>query len=146
MAITIEMPKLSDTMSEGKVLSWKKQEGDAVEPGDILAEIESDKANMEMEVYDAGYIRKLLVPEGGAAPVGAPIAVMTEELDEDISDHISQLGSAKEPAPAAAAEPQPAPSAPAAPAAATTVAAQQAAPPPARQQAGSPAAAPAETA
>lgn len=118
MAITIEMPKLSDTMSEGKVLSWKKSEGDAIEPGEILAEIESDKANMEMEAYDAGYVRKLLIPEGGAAPVGAPIAILTEEPDEDIADALEELKSGAqaapaEPAPAEPAGPEPAAHAPA---------------------------------
>jgi pyruvate dehydrogenase E2 component (dihydrolipoamide acetyltransferase) len=118
------MPKLSDTMSEGKILSWKKNEGDAVEPGEILAEIESDKANMEMEAYDAGYVRKLLIPEGGAAPVGAPIAILTEEPDEDIAEELGRLQSGVQAAPsgtppAESPKPEPAERAPAASGSAT---------------------------
>ncbi len=135
MAIIIEMPKLSDTMTEGKILSWLKSEGDELEPGEILAEVESDKANMELEVYDAGFLRKLLVAPGEACPVGAAIAVVTEEADEDIEAALAGLKSpsstngtkeesaprAEEPrAPAPAApsqtqEPAPAPAPPAAP-------------------------------
>ena len=92
MAIIIEMPKLSDTMSEGKILSWKKKEGDQVSAGEVLAEIESDKANMEMEAYDAGFLRKQLVPEGGSAPVGAAIAIVTEDPGEDISKALQSAG------------------------------------------------------
>ena len=136
MAIIIEMPKLSDTMSEGKILSWKKKEGDQVSAGEVLAEIESDKANMEMEAYDAGYLRKQLVPEGGSAPVGAAIAIVTEDPDEDISEALQSTGKESgkekaekshgaskapaEPAPRPAAEaprPEPAPKQKAAPAA-----------------------------
>lgn len=91
--IIIEMPKLSDTMSEGKILTWTKQEGEAIEAGEVLAEIESDKANMEMEAYDTGYLRRLIVPAGDSAPVGAPIAIVTEEEDEDISDAPSETAS-----------------------------------------------------
>src|SRR5262249_18787872 len=88
----IEMPKLSDTMSQGRILSWMKKEGDPVKAGDVLAEIESDKANMEMEAYDSGFVRKLLVPVGGSAQVGAPIAIVTESADEDISDAWRRAG------------------------------------------------------
>ena len=104
MATTIEMPKLSDTMSEGKILSWKKREGDPVSAGEVLAEIESDKANMEMEAYDTGYLRKLLVPEGGSAPVGAPIAVVTEDPAEDIRALLDQLSAVKPVTPGKARE------------------------------------------
>jgi len=109
VAIIIEMPKLSDTMSEGKILAWTKQEGDAVEAGEVLAEIESDKANMEMEAYDTGYLRRLLVPAGESAPVGAPIAIVTEEEDEDISDALSKTASEanEDPADAVPQAPQP---------------------------------------
>jgi pyruvate dehydrogenase E2 component (dihydrolipoamide acetyltransferase) len=118
VAIIIEMPKLSDTMSEGKILSWKKKEGDQVSAGEVLAEIESDKANMEMEAYDAGYLRKQLVPEGGSAPVGAAIAIITEDPAEDIAGALQSAGKAKPEgghAPAKApAEPAPRPAAEAA--------------------------------
>ena len=115
MAIIIEMPKLSDTMSEGKILSWKKKEGDQVSAGEVLAEIESDKANMEMEAYDAGYLRKQLVPEGGSAPVGAPIAIITEDPGEDIAEALQSTGKEKveksHGPPKAPAEPTPHPAA-----------------------------------
>jgi len=70
------MPKLSDTMEEGKILRWLKHEGDAVAIGDILAEVETDKANMELEAYDEGTLAELKVPEGASAPVGAVIALL----------------------------------------------------------------------
>ena len=57
------------------------------------------QANMEMEAYDAGYVRKLLIPEGGAAPVGAPIAILTEEPDEDIAEELGRLQSGVQAAP-----------------------------------------------
>ena len=79
MAIYIEMPKLSDTMTEGTVLKWRKNEGDKVETGDVLAEIETDKATMEMEAFDDGILHKHLVAEGGKAPVGGKIALLLEK-------------------------------------------------------------------
>ena len=62
------MPRLSDTMAEGVVSQWLKKEGDPVRKGDVLAEIETDKATMELEAYDEGIIERLLVPEGAASP------------------------------------------------------------------------------
>jgi pyruvate dehydrogenase E2 component (dihydrolipoamide acetyltransferase) len=79
MAIEIVMPKLSDTMEEGKILKWLKNVGDKVEVGDIIAEVETDKADMEMEALDAGVLAELRVREGEAAPVGAVIAMLNEE-------------------------------------------------------------------
>jgi pyruvate dehydrogenase E2 component (dihydrolipoamide acetyltransferase) len=73
-SIPIEMPKLSDTMTEGTLLHWLKGEGDKVEIGDVLAEIETDKAIMEMEAFDEGVLEKILVPDGAKVPVGAQIA------------------------------------------------------------------------
>ncbi|MCH2373957.1 MAG: pyruvate dehydrogenase complex dihydrolipoamide acetyltransferase [Planctomycetes bacterium] len=93
MAIVIDMPKLSDTMTEGKILSWLKQEGAEVEPGDILAEVESDKANMELEAYDAGILRKILVADGDTCAVGAAIAVLAEDPTEDVSSVLEGLRS-----------------------------------------------------
>jgi pyruvate dehydrogenase E2 component (dihydrolipoamide acetyltransferase) len=84
MPINIEMPKLSDTMTEGTLVSWRKKAGDTVEIGDIIAEIETDKATMEMEAFDEGTIVELLVEEGTKAPVGAVLAIIAEE-DEDVS-------------------------------------------------------------
>jgi pyruvate dehydrogenase E2 component (dihydrolipoamide acetyltransferase) len=112
MPINIEMPKLSDTMTEGTLVSWRKQVGDEVEIGDIIAEIETDKATMEMEAFDEGTIVEVLVQEGTKAPVGAILAVLAEE-DEDVS--------ASTPAPKAAAAPATeTPAESAAPAAAST--------------------------
>ena len=79
MAIYIEMPKLSDTMTEGTVLKWRKNEGDKVESGDVLAEIETDKATMEMEAFDDGILGKQLVAAGSKAAVGAKIALLLEK-------------------------------------------------------------------
>lgn len=70
------MPKMGDTMEEGKILSWHKHEGDTVEKGEALAEIETEKVNIEAESFAAGVLRKILVHEGQSVPVGAPIALV----------------------------------------------------------------------
>ncbi len=70
----ITMPKMSDTMEEGKVVRWLKHEGDLIKQGDIIAEIETDKANVEMEAFQSGVLRKILVKEGETVPVGNAIA------------------------------------------------------------------------
>ena len=72
MAREIPMPRLSDTMEEGRVLQWYKQVGDSVKKGELLAEIETDKAVMDLESVEEGTLLELLVAEGGAAPLGAP--------------------------------------------------------------------------
>jgi len=82
MAITIEMPKLSDTMSVGTVVKWHKNVGEQVSNGDTLAEIETDKATMELENFDDGVLLKILVNEGEEAPIGSPLAVVGEEGEE----------------------------------------------------------------
>jgi pyruvate dehydrogenase E2 component (dihydrolipoamide acetyltransferase) len=76
MAIEVLMPKLSDTMEEGKIIKWLKQPGDVVKSGDMLAEVETDKANMEIEAFDEGVVTELKVGEGESAPIGAVIAVL----------------------------------------------------------------------
>ncbi len=76
MAIEITMPKLSDTMEEGTIIHWVKQVGDAVRIGDVLAEVETDKANMELEAFDEGTLTEVRVREGESAPVGAVIALL----------------------------------------------------------------------
>ncbi len=97
MAVTrVVMPKLSEAMETGRIIKWLKQEGDRIQGGDILAEIETDKADVEMEAFGAGVLRKILVPAGERAPVGALIGVIAE-ADEDISGLLSAA-----PAPAAA--------------------------------------------
>jgi pyruvate dehydrogenase E2 component (dihydrolipoamide acetyltransferase) len=75
MADELVMPRLSDTMERGTIARWIKQEGDAFKNGDVLAEIETDKALMELSAYDDGVILKVLVPDGGEAELGAPIAI-----------------------------------------------------------------------
>ena len=86
------MPKLSDTMEEGVIAAWNVEEGDTVESGDVIAEVETDKATMEVEVFDAGTILKILVEEGKAVPLGGLIAVIGEE-GEDISDILEEAKS-----------------------------------------------------
>jgi len=76
--IEITMPRLSDTMEEGAISTWHKQPGDSVEIGDVLVEIETDKATMEYEAYEAGTLSKILVPEGEVVAIGAPIALLDD--------------------------------------------------------------------
>src|SRR5579872_972995 len=80
MPIEVLMPALSPTMTEGKLAKWLKKPGDAVKAGDILAEIETDKATMEMEAVDEGTFAKILVPEGAEnVAVNTPIALIAGE-------------------------------------------------------------------
>jgi pyruvate dehydrogenase E2 component (dihydrolipoyllysine-residue acetyltransferase) len=79
MAIEIQMPRLSDTMEEGKILRWLKKVGDKIEVGDIIAEVETDKADMEMEALDDGVLVEIRVQEGESAPVNAVIAILSED-------------------------------------------------------------------
>jgi len=72
----ITMPKMSDTMEEGKVIRWLKHEGDQVTEGEPIAEIETDKANVEMEAFEPGVMKQILVKEGETVPVGQPIAIL----------------------------------------------------------------------
>lgn len=72
----VTMPRLSDTMEEGTISQWLKKPGDQVQKGDILAEIETDKANMDLESYDAGVLEQILVQEGESAPIGQVIAII----------------------------------------------------------------------
>src|SRR5713101_2564832 len=96
---TVQMPRLSDSMETGKILRWLKKEGDQVVKGEPLVEIESDKANIEVEAYASGKLSKIVVPEGESAPIGAVIA--------EIGDGTSAPAAAKAPAAQgqAAAEP-----------------------------------------
>jgi pyruvate dehydrogenase E2 component (dihydrolipoamide acetyltransferase) len=107
----VVLAKLSPTMEEGTIVKWTKKEGDPVKQGDVLAEIETDKANMEMEALGSGVLRKILVPAGGKAPIGALIGVIAEP-NEDIEPLIAKEGAkaagAAKPAPAAPAAPAPA--------------------------------------
>ena len=78
MITKVVLAKLSPTMEEGTIVKWSKKEGDPIKVGDVLAEIETDKANMEMEALGAGVLRTVLVPAGGKAPVGALIGVIAD--------------------------------------------------------------------
>ncbi len=82
MSAKIEMPKLSDTMTEGTLIKWHKQVGDFVEIGDVLAEVETDKATMEMEAFDEGTLTEILVQEGEKAVIGSVLAVLDGDSDE----------------------------------------------------------------
>ena len=84
MAQKIEMPKLSDTMEEGVIAKWNVKEGDSVSSGDVIAEVDTDKATMEVEVFDDGVILKILAKEGDAVPLGGVMAIVGEK-GEDIS-------------------------------------------------------------
>src|SRR5205823_6372523 len=99
----LKMPALSPTMEEGTLAKWLVKEGDEVKSGDILAEIETDKATMELEAVDEGTIAKILVPEGtDGVKVGQPIALLAAD-GEQVSDAAPQA--AASPAPPAASAP-----------------------------------------
>ncbi len=115
MAITkVVMPKLSDAMETGRVIKWLKKEGDSVSGGEIIAEIETDKADIELEAFGAGVFRKIVVPAGERAPVGGLIAVIADPV-EDISGVMAEAAAPASAAPppspslAAAAPPVPSP-------------------------------------
>jgi pyruvate dehydrogenase E2 component (dihydrolipoamide acetyltransferase) len=115
MPIELLMPALSPTMTEGNLAKWHKKEGDAVKAGDVIAEIETDKATMEFEAVDEGTIGKILVPEGTeGVKVNQPIALLLEEgEDKSAIAKTAAAPAAAKPSPApAAAKPAPAPEAP----------------------------------
>lgn len=132
MAQILDMPQLSDTMKIGVLQKWRKNEGDPIKPGEVLAEVETDKAVMDFEAYDPGVLLKRLIADGASVPVGTPIAIIGK-AGEDVSKLLEEAkaraaGAAKPAAPAAKAEapkaeapkptaPAPAPKAPAPPAA-----------------------------
>ncbi len=91
MAIAVEMPKMSDTMEEGVLVAWLAEEGDAVSAGDVVAQVETDKATMDLEVYDDGVLLKRVVADGASVPIGGLIAVLGQE-GEDISDILAKYG------------------------------------------------------
>ena len=114
MAVEVLMPALSPTMTEGKLAKWSKSVGDAVKPGDILAEIETDKATMEVEAVEEGVLDQILVPAGteGVA-VNTPIAIVRGE--GEAAGAAPKAAPKAAPAPAAAPAEAKAPAAPAAP-------------------------------
>ena len=93
----VEMPKMGDTMEEGKILRWIKKEGDPVKKGEMLAEVETDKVNIEIEAFASGTLRKILVSEGNSAPIGAAIALIGA-ADEPLSENPGGNGATKTPA------------------------------------------------
>src|SRR5204863_9725980 len=103
MASEVMMPKLSPTMEEGLVSRWLKKEGDRVSMGEPLAEIDTDKATMEMQALTSGVLRKILINEGESAPLGQLIAIVGEP-DEDISALEAKAGKSSAPASAPAPE------------------------------------------
>lgn len=86
MAKYIEMPKLADTMTEGTLVKWRVKEGDKVATGDVVAEVETDKATMEMEAFDDGILHKLLVAAGQKVPCGTPIALLIGKNEQPPED------------------------------------------------------------
>lgn len=87
MPFTVTMPKLSPTMEEGSVVAWRKAVGDRVEAGEVLMEVATDKATVEFEALDEGWLRLQLVKEGETVRVGDPIAVFTESADEELKGY-----------------------------------------------------------
>src|SRR5712692_10160415 len=107
MPIQVLMPALSPTMEKGNLAKWLKQEGDPVKPGDVIAEIETDKATMEVEAIDEGTLGKILVPEGtNDVAVNTPIATIIADGEE--------AGAAGQQKPVAAVKPSARPAAPSA--------------------------------
>src|SRR2546423_4210101 len=94
MPTEITMPLQSDTMTEGTVVKWLKKEGDKVKAGEIIAEIETDKATMEMEAFEGGTLAVILTREGGKAPVGSAIAVLASGK-ESVDDVKAKYASGK---------------------------------------------------
>src|SRR3954469_25541181 len=100
MPIEIKMPQQSDTMTEGTVVKWRKKEGDKVKPNETLAEIETDKAVMEMESFDSGTLAAILVAEGQKVPVGTLLALIAKP-SENAADVKKSAQSASKPTAAA---------------------------------------------
>src|SRR3989304_10179833 len=95
MAGRLIMPKLSDTMEEGVLVKWHKHEGDPVSSGDVVAEVETDKAVLELEAYTDGVLRKTLVEEGARVPVGTLLGVIageSEAIDALLADGSTVAG------------------------------------------------------
>ena len=103
MSEELTMHRLSDTMEEGRIGRWLKREGDSFREGDVIAEIETDKATMEFQAYDDGTVLRIIVDDGETAALGAPIAIVGE-AGEEVADAPAE----KEPAAAAEPEPEPA--------------------------------------
>ena len=99
MAKDILMPLLSPSMTEGTLVKWLKKEGDTVKSGDVLAEVETDKATMDLEAFDSGILRKILVAEGSKVPVQSRIGIIgtkDEKIDESAPAAPAPVAAAKE--------------------------------------------------
>lgn len=104
MAIAVEMPKMSDTMEEGVLVAWLVEEGTNVAAGDVIAQVETDKATMDLEVYDDGVLLKIVAEEGSGIPIGGLIAILGK-AGEDVTDLLASYdgdGSVSEAIPAPA--------------------------------------------
>src|SRR5512142_1723051 len=105
MAKPVKMPKLSDQMTEGKIAEWLKQEGDEVKAGDVIAQVETEKATLDVEAFDSGVLIGLAVKAGESAPVGAPIAWLGARGEKAPAAGATEA----KPAPAPETKPAPAP-------------------------------------
>src|SRR5215210_2454176 len=107
----IQMPKLSDTMTEGTLVSWKKKKGEQVSTGDVIAEIETDKATMEWESPEDGVLSEIYVEEGGKVEVGQKIAFIggKDEAPPAAEEKPAKQAETEQPAPAEAKKPETAP-------------------------------------
>ena len=105
MPFTLTMPKLSPTMEAGTLVKWHKKEGDFVNPGDVIIEVATDKATVEHEALDGGWLRKIILQEGQEANVNAPLAIFTEEKEESIDGYTPEGTTASPPV---ATKPEPA--------------------------------------
>jgi pyruvate dehydrogenase E2 component (dihydrolipoamide acetyltransferase) len=107
MPVEISMPRLSDTMEEGTIVKWRVKVGDKVKAGDAVAEVETDKATMELNMFEDGTVAKLAVPEGEMTKIGKPILILAigSETIEEAAKASGSGAAAKAPAPAPAAKP-----------------------------------------
>jgi pyruvate dehydrogenase E2 component (dihydrolipoamide acetyltransferase) len=101
MATEVILPMLGETMNEGTIVGWSKNEGDAVQPGDVLYTVESDKATLEVEATAAGFLRRILAPAGSTVPVLSIVAYITVTPDEVVSPPAGQLAAPPRPVGAA---------------------------------------------
>ena len=115
MAEIVRMPKMSDTMTEGVVAKWHKKVGDSIKPGDVVAEIETDKATMEFESYQEGTLLYIGIEEGKGAPVDAVLAVLGKPGEDfkSLLDQAQAAPAAKQEAPKSTTPPAATPPAPA---------------------------------
>ncbi len=113
MPFTVTMPKLSPTMDEGTIVKWHKKEGELVHSGEVLMEVATDKATVEYNALDEGYLRKIVVKEGQSAKVNQAVAIFTEKKGESIEGYVPEGEAPKveKPAPAKAAKKEEAPAA-----------------------------------